>query len=190
MPDFLLQADRSIFHLINRGMANPFFDAIMPWLREPKFWIPVYVFIIAFCIWKFKKQGAIIIVMLAFTVGIADFTSATLIKKAVKRTRPCREQAIINDETVRVGCGTGYSFPSTHATDHFAMSLFLIMVFKSRWKWIWLWAILWATLVCFAQVYVGLHYPVDVAFGGLFGATIGILMALLHKKTQPQFYNI
>lgn len=189
MPDTLLQLDRYLFHLINHDLGNQFFDWIMPWLRNAKFWIPLYVFIVTFSIWRFKKQGLLIILLLVLTVGTADFTSASLIKKTVKRIRPCNDPALKETVVMRVDCGTGYSFPSTHATDHFSMALFLAMVFYKRWRWIWLWAILWAAVISFAQVYVGVHYPVDVTAGAMYGALIGILFALLNKKLQPAFYK-
>ncbi len=188
MPGYLLQLDRYLFHLINYDLANPFFDTVMPWLRNPLFWIPLYIFIIAFTVLKYKKQGVITIAVLLLAVGIADFTSAAIIKKLVKRTRPCREQMLASAEIIRVNCGTGYSFPSTHATDHFTMSVFLIIVFYKKWRWILLWALLWALTVCFAQVYVGLHYPLDVIGGGLYGALIGYSFALLNHKIQPSFH--
>jgi membrane-associated phospholipid phosphatase len=190
MPEHLLQLDRYLFHFINHDLNNPFFDWIMPWLRNPKFWIPLYAFILGFTIWKYKKQGVIIILLLIATVGVADFTSATLIKNVVQRVRPCRDPAIAATviNPLEVGCGTGYSFPSTHATDHFAMALFLILVFCKKWRWIWFWAILWAALISFAQVYVGVHYPIDVTAGALYGSLIGILFALLNKRIQPAFY--
>ncbi|MGZ3871769.1 MAG: phosphatase PAP2 family protein, partial [Mucilaginibacter sp.] len=137
MPDYLLQLDRHLFYFINHDLANPFFDAVMPWLRNPKFWIPLYLFIIGFCIYKFKKQGLFIVLLLALSAGFADFTSASLIKPLVKRARPCRDEIVSRTDIARVGCGTGYSFPSTHATDHCAMALFLIMLFYKRWHWIW-----------------------------------------------------
>src|SRR3954466_16391376 len=91
MPETLLQLDRQLFHFINHDLGNVFFDLIMPYLRNPKFWIPLYIFIIAFCIWKYKKTGGIIIILLAITAGVANFTSDTLIKQSVQRVRPCRD---------------------------------------------------------------------------------------------------
>ncbi len=187
MPETLLQFDRHIFYFINHELGNVFFDWIMPYLRNPRFWIPLYVFIIGFCLWRYKKTGAIIIVLLALSAGVADFTSASLIKPAVKRIRPCREVALGDTDINRVGCGTGYSFPSTHATDHFAMAAFLILLFYKKWPWIALWATLWAGIICFAQVYVGVHYPIDVLGGALYGILIGSLFAFLFKKLQPNF---
>jgi membrane-associated phospholipid phosphatase len=124
MPDYLLQLDRHIFYFINHDLANPFFDWIMPWLRNPKFWIPLYLFIIGFSIYKYKKTGLVIILLLALTAGFADFTSASIVKHWVKRDRPCRDVVVSKTDIIRVACGTGYSFPSTHATDHFCNGLF------------------------------------------------------------------
>jgi membrane-associated phospholipid phosphatase len=187
MPDYLLQADRHLFYFINHDLANPFFDWIMPWLRNPKFWIPLYLFIIAFCVWKYKKTGLVIIVLMALAAGFADFTSASIIKPLVKRVRPCRDEVVSKTDMERVGCGTGYSFPSTHATDHFAMAFFLILLFHKKWRWIWLWAILWAGIISFAQVYVGVHFPVDVTCGAIYGIAVGCLFAWIFRKLQPGF---
>ncbi len=190
MPDQLLQLDRHLFYFINHDMANPFFDWIMPYLRNPKFWIPLYLFIIAFCVYKFKKQGLIIILMMALAAGFADFTSASIIKPLVKRVRPCRDAMVSQTDIARVGCGTGYSFPSTHATDHFAMAFFMIMLFYKKWRWIWLWGIVWAGTICFAQVYVGVHYPIDVFCGAIYGMLVGWLFAWIFSKLPAGFGGI
>ncbi len=179
MPDFLLQFDRHLFHFINHDLANPFFDAVMPWLRDRKNWIPLYIIIIVFSVWKFRKAGIVIIVLMALTAGFADFTSAHIAKTLVKRARPCNDQVFSKTDIVRVDCGTGYSFPSTHATDHFAMAIFIILVCYKKWRWIWFWGILWAGLISFAQVYVGVHYPIDVLCGALYGVLVGWLFAKL-----------
>jgi len=186
MPDQLLQLDRHLFYFINHDLANPFFDWIMPFLRNPKFWIPLYLFIIGFCIRKFKKQGIIIIIFIALSAGFADFTSASLIKPLVKRDRPCRDVVVSKTDMERVPCGPAYSFPSTHATDHFAMAFFMILLFYKKWRWIWLWGILWAGIISFAQVYVGVHFPIDVFCGAIYGMLVGWLFWWLFKRLQPQ----
>ncbi|MEO7212797.1 phosphatase PAP2 family protein [Mucilaginibacter sp.] len=187
MPDFLLQLDRHLFYFINHDLSNAFFDWIMPLMRNPGFWIPLYIFIIAFCIYRYKKQGAVLVLILALAAGFADFTSATIIKKQVQRARPCRDAVTSQTVISRVPCGTGYSFPSTHATDHFALAAFLCCLFYRRWKWAGITALIWAAIICFAQVYVGVHYPVDVVAGGLYGALVGWLFALGFRKLQPGF---
>lgn len=187
MPEQLLNWDRQLFRWINQDLSNSFLDWVMPLMRNPKFWIPLYLFIIVFCVWRYRKQGLIIIAMLALAVGFADFTSASIIKPQVYRLRPCRDPFTSATVISRVPCGTGYSFPSTHATDHFAIAAFLSMLFFKRWKWVLPAAVLWAAIICFAQVYVGVHFPVDVSCGALYGALIGCLFAYGFKTLQPGF---
>lgn len=191
MPDFLLHFDRHLFYFINHDLANSFFDSVMPWFRTPKNWIPLYVIAIAFLVWKFKKTGVVIIVFLALTAGFADFTSNHFIKLPVARLRPCRDAVVSKTDIVRVACGTGYSFPSIHAVDHFAVASLAILLFYRRWRWIWFWGILWAGLISFAQIYVGVHFPIDVFCGALYGWLVGWLFSrlfwLINKRYRLNF---
>ena len=187
MFEHLIQFDHHLFYLVNHDMANPFFDWLMPILRDPRTWIPLYIFIFCFCLYRYKLTGLYIIVLLALTFGVADSGSAGLGKHLFKRVRPCNVPSMSASVDARIPCGSGYSFPSAHASNHFAIATFLCLVFYKKWKLIWLWAILWAALICFAQVYVGVHYPIDVTAGALFGITVGSLFALLFKKLKPDF---
>jgi len=188
MPDFLLQLDHKLFYFINHTLSNSFFDWIMPYFRYPQFWIPVYVFIFVFCLWRYKKQGMVIILLLAIAIGVSDFGSASIAKPLVKRPRPCNDIQFRQYVISRVPCGTGYSFPSSHASNHFAIAIFLIAVFYKRWRWIWFWALLWALLVCFAQIYVGVHFPIDILTGAIYGSLVGYLFgSVLLKKLNYSF---
>jgi membrane-associated phospholipid phosphatase len=108
-----------------------------------------------------------------------------MVKKWVKRERPCQDPVVSKTDILRVPCGTGYSFPSTHATDHFAMAIFMILIFYKKWRWIWFWGILWAGIISFSQIYVGVHFPIDVFCGTLYGILVGWLFSLLFKKIAP-----
>lgn len=187
MSEQLLQLDRHLFYLINHAWGNPFFDFLMPLLRNPKFWIPLYVFIFAFSLIRYKKQGIVLLLLLGVTFGVADFVSASIIKKEVQRIRPCNDPELSSTIVSRVPCGSGFSFPSSHASNHFAIALFLSVAFYKKWRWIWLVAVLWAVSICYAQVYVGVHYPIDVTAGALFGALVGLLFGLLFKRFTPNF---
>ncbi len=187
MLEHLLQFDQHLFYFINHCLSNPFFDWLMPILREPRTWIPLYLFIICFCIYKYKKAGVYIIVFVLLTFAVADSGSAGIGKNMVKRIRPCNDPALLQTIIARIPCGSGYSFPSAHASNHFAIAIFLCLVFFKKWRWVWLWGILWAASICFAQVYVGVHYPIDVTVGALYGTLVGTLFAFLFKKLQPDF---
>lgn len=185
MLDQLIALDKEAFLVINQGMGNLFFDWLMPILRNPYTWAPLYLFLIIFCIKNYGKRGALVIIFLLITFGIADSVSSSVVKPAVGRVRPCNDVMFKEEVTVRVRCGGGYAFTSSHAANHFALALFLIMVFYDRWKHIiWL-GLLWATAISFAQIYVGVHYPLDIVGGALLGCSIGFLTGVVYRYLQP-----
>jgi membrane-associated phospholipid phosphatase len=187
MIESIQQFDVELFLKIHRGLSNGFFDWLMPLMRNRFFWSPLYLFIIVFCIKQYKKQGYYIIGMVLFTFAMGDLIASRVVKPWVARVRPCNDLSLANDIIHRVPCGSGLSFPSAHATNHFAIAVFLICIFYSRWKPILPIGIFWAFIISFAQVYVGVHYPVDVTTGALLGITIGIICSRIFKKLQPDF---
>lgn len=185
MIEEIIKLDQQLFHAINTGLSNTFFDWLMPILRNKYTWIPLYIIIIAEAIKTYKLKGIYLVLFLTAAVGLADFGSSSILKPAFNRTRPCNDIEIQPTMTVRVTCGSGKSFPSTHASDHFAIAIFLITIFYKKWKFITPIAVIWAFLICFAQVYVGVHYPIDVTVGMLFGSLIGFIIAKLFIKKIP-----
>jgi undecaprenyl-diphosphatase len=185
MLEQLIQFDQNLFFTINHGLSNSFFDWLMPALRNRFFWTPLYLFIIIFSIRNYGKQGWIMILFLGLTFGCTDFISSSLIKPTVQRLRPCNDPEIKSDVKNLIDCGSGYSFPSSHASNHFGLAVFLIVMFFSKWKLILPIGLLWAASISFAQVYVGVHYPVDILAGAILGGMIGFSMGkiLLASKT-------
>jgi undecaprenyl-diphosphatase len=185
MLEQLIQFDQNLFFTINHGLSNSFFDWLMPALRNRFFWTPLYLFIIIFSIRNYGKQGWIMILFLGLTFGCTDFISSSLIKPTVQRLRPCNDPEIKSDVKNLIDCGSGYSFPSSHASNHFGLAVFLIVLFFSKWKLILPMGLLWAASISFAQVYVGVHYPIDILAGAMLGGMIGFIMGkiLLASKT-------
>lgn len=169
------------FYYIHFEWSNAFFDAVLPYLRNQFFWAPLYLFLLIYIFINYRIQRAILwCAGYLVTFGIGDFISSKLIKPYFARVRPCREEAL--EDIIRniVHCGGGYSFPSSHAVNHFAMAMFIaITLGGGKRKWIWPLCIFWAAIVSYSQVYVGVHYPFDVIAGGILGIIIGTVIGLL-----------
>ncbi len=182
MLEILQDWDVNLFQFINGSLSNSVFDVLLPWFREKWFWMPLYLFVVAFVLLNFRGRGWIIILGLILAAGLSDYTSSTLVKKNVQRLRPCNDPEMFEKLHSRVPCGGGYSFTSSHAANHFAVAVFIIGMFGGLKRWIRPVALSWAALIAFSQVYVGVHYPGDVLGGAVLGSAIGWWTAVTWKR--------
>lgn len=182
--DQLLQIDYRVFEAINHMQLPVLLDQILIYWRTPLFWAPFYTFVLSFFFFNFGKKGWLLLLFSLLVFGSADMMSSQLIKKSVQRVRPCRTEVGI-EATVRVRCGSGYSFTSSHATNHFALATFWIFILGGHLRGFKTGLIVWASLVCLAQVYVGVHYPSDVIAGAILGGLIGLAWSKAVSKFPP-----
>ena len=183
---FLINAwDSLLFLTINTKLTSPFLDTILPLCRDANTWIPLYLFLILFLFLNFKHKAWLWILFALITVVLTDQTSSHLVKLFIQRPRPCADDFLQFHVRLMVShCSGGYSFTSSHATNHFGFAVFIFMTLKDvfkRWKWAF---ILWAAIVSYAQVYVGVHYPLDVIAGACLGSMIGWLTATIYLQRQ------
>jgi undecaprenyl-diphosphatase len=186
MIEQLVELDQKLFFAINHGLANPFFDWLMPILRNRYSWAPLYLFWIIFFPKNYGKKGMLIILFLLITFAITDTVSSNLIKHAVQRLRPCNDPGLKAAVRSLIPCGTGFSFPSSHAASHFSLAVFLITIFYHKWKWILLLGTGWAGAISLAQVYVGVHYPIDILTGALLGSMVGYMTGSIFLAFQKE----
>src|SRR3546814_9998655 len=85
MLEYLTDIDKIVFSSNNQGLSNPFFDFLMPILRNPYTWAPLYLFILIFAIKNYKKRGIIMILFFLLSFGLGDMISASVIKPQVMR---------------------------------------------------------------------------------------------------------
>lgn len=177
--------DHNLFSKINGEWHNSFFDAFFPFTRESFFWAPLYFFLALFVIINFKRYGWIWVLFLVLNVIVSDFINSSLIKEIFFRPRPCRDPAIADQIRFLVSyCPGSSSFTSSHAANHFAAAMFIFVTLKRQLganKWLML-IFLWALIPCYAQLYVGVHFPTDI-LGGIFaGLIMGFLMGYVFNK--------
>ncbi|HAM73986.1 MAG TPA: hypothetical protein DCM86_20365 [Verrucomicrobiales bacterium] len=167
--DSLLAIDAALFRLINRTLANPVFDLIMPWLSGNTLFIPVLAAAGIWLLWRGGARGRLFVAMMLVLLMIGDNLLINVIKAALHRPRPF---LTLEEARVLVGRGGSGSFPSSHASTWFAAVVLTALYYPARWRWV----LLVAGLVSFSRVYVGVHYPSDVLGGALLGAMYTFLL--------------
>lgn len=178
----LIAADQFLFELINGQAHNAVLDWLMPIWREKSTWIPLYIALAAFVGYKYRLQGLYLLLALALAVGLADTVSSKIIKPSVHRLRPCNDPALKDEVQLLVHCGSGYSFTSSHASNHFAVAAFLSLTLGLHYRRIRLPLYLWAASIALGQVYVGVHYPLDIFIGAILGIIIGNIVAKMYLR--------
>ncbi len=181
MFDFLIELDTKFFIAIN-SLNSPFFDKIMHTISGQIIWIPYFVTII-YLFFKKKNFKLVVfgIIFIIIAVGLADFTSVHAFKEVFRRYRPCHNEALKDIvHLVKNHCGGKYGFVSSHSANFFSLATFSSLFIKN--KIFTLFAFLFAVIVAYSRIYLGVHYPGDVLGGAILGIFIGTFVFYVFKK--------
>jgi undecaprenyl-diphosphatase len=178
----ILELDKDIFIFLN-GFYFPLLDHIMLGITHRLTWIPLYVYII-YVLYLNKSISPfwISIFTIIFAAGLSDFITSGLMKPLFMRLRPCHEPELMSIIHQIGGCGGNYGFASSHAANTFALSFSFFLMFKNTNKKLSYILIIWAIVVSYSRIYVGVHYPLDI----LVGAGIGTISAILFNFIKTQ----
>lgn len=186
----IIDLDRYLFLKINQESRNGFFDTIMPFFREAKFWAPLYLFLFLFVLFNFGKKALWWALAAIATITITDTISSKIIKPLIARPRPCLDpEFAMNVRLLANYCGSNGSFTSSHAANHFGLAMFLFITLRHiAPKTIYL-VFIWAAFICISQIYVGVHYPTDVAGGAILGILTGWITGFFLNRRSGLLSN-
>ena len=181
--DKLEKMDQWLFVKINSDYTNSFFDNLMPYLRTANIWIPLYLFLAVFVLLNFRSKGGWWILFFVVTVALTDMIGNNVFKHNIMRLRPCNDPDFFMHVRLLVDhCSSGFSFVSNHAANHFGLGVFFFLTMRpviKKWAFI---GLIWAAAIAYSQVYVGVHYPLDILGGALLGLIFGGLTGSLFNK--------
>ena len=177
----LFKFDRWLFEKINEVWISPFFDQIFPILLREEIWYPLYLFLLIFALYNFGLKGWWWLATLMMTVIISDLCCSFAVKSLIHRLRPCQNPDMVDQIRLLLNyCPAHFSFPASPASNHFAAAWFIFITLNQTGSWRWL-LFPWAILIGYTQIYVGVHYPIDIAAGSILGTAIGLMMSRFFK---------
>ena len=176
MIEYLIDLDNKLFNFFNSKISNPIFDLIFPVITDQDFWTLPIIGLIIYLIMGRGKVGKISVLLLLIAVGLSDFVSASILKPYFERLRPSHSE--IEGLILLVNKGGKYGFVSSHAANIFAASTILSFFYIHKKKL----CLTIAFLVSYSRIYVGVHFPGDVIFGGVLGYLIAITTLTFYSK--------
>lgn len=190
MLEQLLQYDTELFLYLN-NLGSERWDTLWLIITNKYSFVPMYA-VLLYVI--YKKMGLkTLLILILVIAGMITFTDqiTNLFKYVIaKRPRPCREEAGLQEmmRFIAGGCGR-YGFFSGHSSNSMAAAIFAGLLLKSYYKHLIYFMIVWSFIVAYSRIYVGVHYPLDIVCGLIFGAFAGWLFYKLQLVLRERFVS-
>ncbi|WP_226388992.1 phosphatase PAP2 family protein [Penaeicola halotolerans] len=179
MIEQLIEWDVALFLWLN-GKHADWLDPIMSVISGRIEWVPFYLLLIYLMYRQFGKNTLWLLVGVGVVILIADQTASGIMKPYFERFRPCQDPDISHLVHTYKRCGGKYGFASSHASNTFGLATFIFLMFREK-KWA-KWMFLWAAIVSYSRIYLGVHFPADIIVGALIGVIAGYIGYLVTRK--------
>lgn len=194
MLEHILDYERSAFLWLNSGHTlyrDSFF-----WMYSGKMiWIPLALFVLfIICYKRSWKESLLILIFIALTITLCDQFASGFCKPTFMRLRPTRHpefmnyvQTVINPSSGEPYIGGRYGFISSHAANAFGFAVFSLRLFRYRWYTCCI--LLWAALMSYTRIYLGVHFISDIVPGILSGAFFGWLCFRMYLFVRTRLFQ-
>ena len=191
MMNAINNLDHELFLFLN-GLHVGWLDPVMTFISSEMGWIPFYAILLYLIFRKSGWRGLFFVVIgVVILITCSDQLSSHVFKPVFQRLRPCHDPLLQDLVHLPNGhCGGQYGFISSHACNTFALASFITLIMKKFYKKIGLLMFIWAALVSYSRIYMGVHFPGDVLCGAAVGMILGFgtghLLLIVMKKIQDK----
>ncbi len=185
MLDKIISIDKQLFVFLN-GLGSEYYDAMWLLITKQFAWTPLFLVVFFLLLRKLGwKQLGIVLIFVALLILVSDQT-ANFFKNSTQRLRPCNDPEIMSLIRIVQDRDT-FAFFSGHATSSMACAVFLFTLFRQHFK-IPLLLFLFPLIFAYSRIYLGLHFPLDILTGYVFGIGFGWCFSAGYRFLQPKYF--
>ena len=186
MLEKLIELDKELFVYLN-DMQSPFWDPIMVFASDKYVWVPFYLGLIGYVIWKYKRQSIPMLLLAVLTIAMADSITSGIFKPYFARLRPCHDETLSDVINLVAGCGGKFGFMSSHAANAFGFAVFFNLILSDRYTIFKVILVVWAVVVSYSRIYLGVHFPGDVVGGAIVGSFAAYFCSLGYARVIKKY---
>ncbi len=185
----LLENDIELFLYLN-NLGSVQWDTFWLVMTNKFSAIPLYVFLLILSYRKIGiKKTTLAVVFILLLITVSDQTSQ-FFKYGIQRLRPCHNVELMDFmRLVKSSCGGKYSFFSAHAANSAAIAVYFGLLLRTYYKYLFSGLLLWAFVVSYSRIYIGVHFPGDVVFGFFVGTVYALVFYKLLQLFISKFDN-
>lgn len=170
------------------GLGSQTFDSFWLLITKQVTWIPLFVLFLYLIYKKLGIKQTLILFLFVFVLLTITDQTANFVKNYFQRLRPCNN-ADINSFIRVVQVRNSFSFYSGHATNSMAIVTFLFLILRKEYRFFAVF-FLWPLIFAYSRIYLGLHYPIDILAGYLFGIFFSIGMYKMYRLLQNHYFRV
>ncbi|WP_068472591.1 phosphatase PAP2 family protein [Saccharicrinis aurantiacus] len=184
----LLDLDSQLLLFLNYFHTD-FWDNFMWIISSTTVWIPLYVMILYTIIKNQKYQSWISVIAIIILIVLCDRVSSGFLKPTIARFRPTHDPLLQDFVKIVNGYRGGtYGFVSSHAANTMGIAVFTSLVFRN--KVFSAFIFIWALIISYSRIYLGVHFPGDVLGGLLLGSIIALIVYKIYITLTPRFIRL
>ncbi|MBM1106454.1 phosphatase PAP2 family protein [Aurantibacter crassamenti] len=184
----ILQLDKEFFLFLN-SLGNTTWDGFWVFVTHKWNSIPIYFLLLFFSYRQFGIKNTIYVLIAVALMILCVDQLANFFKYGFQRLRPCFDTDVnvlmrqVQDSCEHRGL---YGYYSAHAANSYAIAIFFSLILKKNRLPMAIFILLWASLVAYSRIYIGVHFPFDVITGMFFGTLFGWIFAKLLLSVQAK----